>query len=78
MTDVNDINYLLSELQNVLNEATDSDYAEGLVESIEKYKNQNEYHIDQSLLTKIHKFLRYYENTTFNITEHVESGYYKY
>ncbi len=34
---MSDINYLLSELRNVLNESTDADYAEGLVDKIEKY-----------------------------------------
>jgi hypothetical protein len=73
-----DINYLLSELQNVLNEATDSDYAEGLVDKIEKYVVQNTDQIDQIVLNKINNLLKDYKETEFDITDHVNSGYYRY
>ncbi len=73
-----DINYLLSELQNVLNEATDSNYAEGLVDKIENYVVQNKDQNDQIVLNKINNLLKDYKETKFDITDHINSGYYKY
>ncbi len=73
-----DINYLLSELQNVLIVANDSDYAEGLVDKIEKYVVQNTDQIDQIVLNKINNLLKDYNETWFDITEYVNSRYYKY
>ena len=75
---MSDINYLLSELRNVLNESTDADYAEGLVDKIEKYVEKNKEQINKDLLDEINNIIKEYTETEFDITEHVKSGYYKY